>query len=70
MVCVVSPVLINPDLADVDKASAIKQFLLWMTGPEAAAMAKELHYAPLPASVADRVKTRIATLKGAGRVLP
>ena len=62
--------LINPDLADVDKASAIKQFLLWMTGAEAAAMAKELHYAPLPASVAERVKARIATLKGAGRVLP
>lgn len=62
--------LINPDLADAEKAAAIKQFLTWMTGDEAAAMAKELHYAPLPASVAERVKARIATLKGAGRVLP
>ncbi|MEQ1692862.1 MAG: phosphate ABC transporter substrate-binding protein PstS, partial [Gemmatimonas sp.] len=62
--------LINPDLADADKAKAIKQFLLWMTGPDAAAMAKELHYAPLPASVAERVKSRVATLKGAGAVLP
>ena len=62
--------LINPDLADVAKATAIKQFLTWMNTPEAAAMAKELHYAPLPASVAERVKARIATLKGAGRVLP
>jgi phosphate transport system substrate-binding protein len=62
--------LINPDLADAAKAKAIKNFLTWMTGPEAAAMAKELHYAPLPASVAERVTARIATLKGAGAVLP
>lgn len=62
--------LVNPDLADAAKAKAIKAFLTWMTGPEAAAMAKELHYAPLPASVAERVNARIATLKGAGAVLP
>ncbi len=62
--------LINPDLPDADKARAIKSFLTWMTGPEAAAMAKELHYAPLPASVAERVTARIGTLKGAGAVLP
>ena len=62
--------LINPDLADVAKATAMKQFLLWMIGPDAATMAKDLHYAPLPASVAERVKARIATLKGAGAVLP
>ena len=62
--------LVNPDLADTDKAKAIKQFLTWMTGPEAATMASELHYAPLPASVAERVNARIATLKGAGAVLP
>ena len=62
--------LINPDLADVNKAKAIKQFLEWMTGPEASAMASELHYAPLPAPVAELVKARIATLKGGGAVLP
>jgi phosphate transport system substrate-binding protein len=62
--------LVNPDLADADKARAIKQFLTWMTGPDAAAMARELHYAPLPAPVAERVNARIATLKGAGAVLP
>ena len=62
--------LVNPDLADADKAKAIKKFLGWMTGPEAAAMASELHYAPLPASVAERVNARIAMLKGAGAVLP
>jgi phosphate transport system substrate-binding protein len=62
--------LINPDLADVSKAKAIKQFLEWMTGPEASAMASELHYAPLPAPIAELVKARIATLKGGGAVLP
>ncbi len=62
--------LINPDLADAAKAKAIKAFLTWMTGPDAAAMAKELHYAPLPAAVTERVTARIATLKGAGAVLP
>ena len=62
--------LIHPDLADADKAKAIKQFLIWMTGPEAAAMAKELHYAPLPPAVSKLVAARVATLKGAGAVLP
>ncbi len=62
--------LVSPDVADVEKAKAIKAFLTWMTGPEAAAMARELHFAPLPASVAERVNARIATLKGAGAVLP
>lgn len=62
--------LVHPDLADAAKAKAIKQFLTWMTGPEAAAMARELHYAPLPPSVATLVGARIATLKGAGAVLP
>jgi phosphate transport system substrate-binding protein len=62
--------LINPDLADANKAKALKQFLTWMTGPEAGTMASELHYAPLPASIAELVKARIATLKGGGAVLP
>jgi len=62
--------LINPDVADANKAKAIKKFLEWMTSPEAAKMASELHYAPLPAPVAELVKARIATLKGGGAVLP
>jgi hypothetical protein len=41
-----------------------------MTSAEAATMASELHYAPLPAPIAELVKTRIATLKGGGAVLP
>ena len=61
--------LIHPDFADAAKAEAIKEFLVWATGPAAAAMASELHYAPLPAAVLELVKTRLATLKGAGAVL-
>ena len=61
--------LIHPDFADAAKAEAIKEFLVWATGPEAATMASELHYAPLPAAVLELVKTRLATLKGAGAVL-
>ena len=61
--------LIHPDFADAAKAEAIKEFLVWATGPEAATMASALHYAPLPAAVLELVKTRLATLKGAGAVL-
>jgi phosphate transport system substrate-binding protein len=62
--------LIRPNVDDVNKATAIKEFLTWMTGPEAAAMAAELHYAPLPASVQALVRTRLGTLRGGGEVLP
>ena len=61
--------LIHPDLPDANKAKAIKEFLTWMTGPQAAAMASELHYAPLPASVLELVKARLGTLKAAGAVI-
>jgi phosphate transport system substrate-binding protein len=61
--------LIHPDVADVDKARAIKEFLTWMTTPEAAAMAAELHYSPLPPSVTELVKARLATLSAAGAVI-
>lgn len=61
--------LVHPDFADATKAQAIKEFLTWATGTEAAAMASKLHYAPLPASVLELVKTRITTLKGAGAAL-
>ena len=62
--------LIRPDVEDVNKAKAIKEFLTWMTSDEAGAMAAELHYAPLPASVQALVRTRLATLRGGGEVLP
>jgi phosphate transport system substrate-binding protein len=61
--------LIQPDMADVAKAKAVKEFLTWMTGAEAAQMASDLHYAPLPAPVLELVKAKIATLKGAGSTL-
>lgn len=61
--------LIHPDVADVKKARAIKDFLTWVTGAEAAEMASVLHYAPLPAPIVELVKAKIATLKGAGAVL-
>jgi len=61
--------LVRPDMADVAKAKAIKEFLTWMTGPEAAAMASELHYAPLPAPVLELVKTRLGTLSAGGEVM-
>jgi phosphate transport system substrate-binding protein len=59
--------LIHPDMADPAKARAMRQFLEWMVTPEAAAMAAELHYAPLPERVALLVKERVATLTAAGQ---
>jgi phosphate transport system substrate-binding protein len=61
--------LIRPDMADARKAKAIQQFLEWMVTPEAAAMATDLHYAPIPDRVAKLVTARIATLTAAGQPL-
>lgn len=61
--------LIRPDMEDANKGRVIKEFLTWMQGADAAKMAAELHYAPLPASVTELVKAKLATLKGAGVVL-
>jgi phosphate transport system substrate-binding protein len=61
--------LVRPDFADRDKAIAIRDFLQWATGPDASKMAAELHYAPLPASVASLVNTRIGTLTSGGQPL-
>jgi phosphate transport system substrate-binding protein len=58
--------LVKPDIADAAKARAIRDFLRWMTGPDAAKMAADLHYAPLPASVAALVATRVETLTTGG----
>ena len=55
--------LVHPTMADTAKGRAMREFLDWMTSPEAMAMAAELHYAPLPAPVVALVKTRIAGLK-------
>ncbi len=62
--------LIRPEMADAAKAGAIRDFLRWMVGPDAAKMAAELHYAPLPASVATLVSERIGTLTSGGAPIP
>jgi len=59
--------LVKPDMPDEAKARALKSFLEWMVTDEAQQMAAELHYAPLPAPVVALVKTRITTLKAAGK---
>ncbi len=62
--------LVRPEMADAAKAAAIRDFLRWMVGPDAAKMAAELHYAPLPAPVATLVSERIGTLTSGGAPIP
>lgn len=59
--------LIRPDMADVTKAKAVKNFLEWMVTPEAQAMATALEYAPLPKEVIAVEKARFNALKANGR---
>ncbi|MBP6667837.1 MAG: phosphate ABC transporter substrate-binding protein PstS [Gemmatimonadales bacterium] len=61
--------LIRLDNPAADKAKIIRDFLTWMLGDEAQTMAKELHYAPLPAEVRALALDRVKTLKGAGKPL-
>ncbi len=62
--------LIRRDNPDRAKAIAIRDFLAWVTTPEAQAMARELGYAPLPPGVASLVAARLPTLQAAGAPLP
>ena len=55
--------LVRPENPDAGKAKAIKDFLLWMVGDEAQAMASELHYGPLPGPVRQLVSQRISSLQ-------
>lgn len=59
--------LIRPDMADMAQARAIRDFLTWMVGDEAQAIAAELKYAPLPAPIVTLVKQRIAGLTAGGQ---
>ena len=59
----------HKDGKDVAKAKQIKDFLTWMIGPEAQAMATQLHYAPLPKDVVSLVQARLPTLKGGGKAI-
>jgi phosphate transport system substrate-binding protein len=61
--------LVHKDGKDVAKAKQIKDFLSWMIGPEAQAMASELHYAPLPKDVVALVEARLPTLKAGGKAI-
>jgi len=61
--------LVKPDMADAAKARALRDFLRWMTTDEASAMAAELHYAPLPESVADLVVKRVETLTSGSQAI-
>jgi phosphate transport system substrate-binding protein len=61
--------LVRGDNPDAAKGRLIKDFLAWMISPEAQQMASELKYAPLPAEVATLVRTRLQSLKAAGRAI-
>ncbi|MFN8653014.1 MAG: phosphate ABC transporter substrate-binding protein PstS [Gemmatimonadales bacterium] len=61
--------LVQKDGKDAAKAKLIKDFLGWMITDEAQAMAKDLHYAPLPTEVRTLVAERLKSLKGAGKAL-
>ncbi len=61
--------LVRPDIADAAKARAMREFMDWMTGSEAAKMAADLHYSPLPASVAALVKAKVATITSGGAAI-
>ena len=61
--------LVHKDGKDAAKAKQIKDFLTWMIGPEARAMAAELHYAPLPKDVVALVEARLPTLKAGGKAI-
>jgi phosphate transport system substrate-binding protein len=61
--------LVHKDAKDPAKAKRIKDFLIWMIGPEAQAMAAELHYAPLPKDVVALVESRLPTLKAGGKTI-
>jgi phosphate transport system substrate-binding protein len=62
--------LIRPENPDPAKARAIRDFLLWMVGPEARQMAQDLHYSPLPDEVSALVVERVGTLTSGGQPIP
>jgi len=61
--------LIRPDIRDVAKGKALKDFLSWMVTPEAQKMAEELKYASLPAEVVQLIQQRLPTLKAGGKTI-
>jgi phosphate transport system substrate-binding protein len=61
--------LVKKDNKDPAKAKLIRDFLAWMTTPEAQKMAADLHYAPLPAPVVSLIEARLPTLKAGGKAI-
>jgi phosphate transport system substrate-binding protein len=61
--------LVRKDTRDPAKARQVRDFLAWMITPEAQQIAKDLHYSPLPQEVVALIRSRIATLKAAGRAI-
>jgi phosphate transport system substrate-binding protein len=51
--------LIRKEMPDSGKARLLRSFLRWMLQPQAQRMAADLHYAPLPVPVIERVQQRI-----------
>lgn len=56
--------LVKLENPDAEKARVLKEFMTWMIGEEAQAMAQELRYAPLPQEIRDLVGRKIASLPG------
>lgn len=56
--------LVKKEGQEPRKAQTIREFLRWMTEPEAQRMAADLHYAPLPMPVIELVQKRIPEQQG------
>lgn len=61
--------LIRQDDDNMNRALAVRDFLEWMTGEEAQAIAHELRYAPLPSEVLSLIGVRIRGLTSNGQPL-
>jgi len=61
--------LVKQDDDNPARAATIRNFLQWMIGEEAQAIARELRYAPLPQEVVALVQQRIEGLTSGGQLL-
>ncbi|MGN6392047.1 MAG: phosphate ABC transporter substrate-binding protein PstS [Gemmatimonadales bacterium] len=61
--------LVHPDMTDVAKAKAIRDFLGWMVTADAQQMASSLKYAPLPKEVVALISARLPSLKANGKAI-
>lgn len=61
-------ILVYKDQADAVKGKAIADFLWWATH-DGEKLAKDLHYAPLPAEVVSKVEAKIKSMTSGGKAL-